>query len=172
MLYVRVRLAMLADAPSVAIVHVGSWRSTYRGLVPEEYLDGLSVDRRRKAWEQLIAEASEDRGVLVLEDNDTVVGFCHFSPTRDDDAGPAAGEVTAIDLLASHWRRGGGSLLLVQAVQALTNAGFHRATLWVLDSNDRARRFYENHGWHPDGSIKVDDRGTFQLCELRYARLL
>lgn len=168
----RVRPAILADASSVAVVHVESWRSTYRGLVPDEYLDGLSVDRRRQIWEQLLAEESGDRGVLVLEDKGTVTGFCHFAPTRDDDAAPATGEITAIYLLASHWGRGGGSRLLGHAVEALTEAGFQRATLWVLDSNDRARRFYEKRGWHADGFIKVDERGTFQLRELRYGRWL
>jgi L-amino acid N-acyltransferase YncA len=110
--------------------------------------------------------------VLVLEEDEAVVGFCHFSPTRDDDAARATGEVTSIYLLPSHWRRGGGSRLLARAVEALTAAGFRRATLWVLDGNCRARRFYERHGWHADGSIKVDDRGTFHLRELRYAREL
>ena len=110
--------------------------------------------------------------MLVLEEDEAVVGFCHFSPTRDDDAARATGEVTAIYLLPSHWRRGGGSRLLARAVEALTAAGFRRATLWVLDGNCRARRFYERHGWHADGSIKVDDRGTFHLRELRYAREL
>jgi GNAT superfamily N-acetyltransferase len=119
-----------------------------------------------------LREASANQGVLVLEDDGSIVGFCHFSPTRDDEAGPATGEVTAIYLLASHWGRGGGSRLLAEAVQVLTEAGFQRATLWVLDGNERARRFYEKHGWHADGSIKLDERGTFHLRELRYGRPL
>ena len=169
---VRVRPATLADAGLVAVVHVESWRSTYRGLVPNKYLDSLSIDRRRAVWEKLLGEASANQGVLVLEDNDSVVGFCHFSPTRDDDAVAATGEITAFYLLASHWGRGGGSRLLAAAVHALAASGFKRATLWVLDGNERARRFYEKHGWRADSSVKLDDRGTFQLRELRYGRPL
>lgn len=169
---VRVRPATIADAPSVARVHVESWRSAYGGLVPNEYIDSLTIDRRREVWEEILGNASADQGLLVLEASDSIVGFCHFSPTRDDDAPPGTGEITAIYLLSSHWGRGGGSLLLAEASQALTAAGFERATLWVLEGNERAQRFYSRHGWHPDGSTKVEDRGPFRLREVRYVRSL
>ena len=91
----RVRAAVERDAEAVARVHVESWRSTYRGLVPDDYLAGLSVERRADVWRRLIAEAGADRGVLVLEDDGDVIGFCHYGPSRDDDVA-GTGEVTSI----------------------------------------------------------------------------
>lgn len=58
------------------------------------------------------------------------------------------------------------------AVAAMVEAGYRRATLWVLDGNERAQRFYEKLAWTADGAVRVDDRGSFRLRELRYARLL
>jgi len=55
-----------------------------------------------------------------------------------------------------------------RAMATLRAVGFSTATLWVLDTNLRARRFYEAAGWVPDGATKVDDRATFTLREVRY----
>lgn len=169
---VQVRRAEERDIEAVAFVHVESWRSTYRGLVPDDVLDGLSVERRKPVWQQLISTQSRESCVLVLEDNDLVVGFCHCSRSRDGDAPPSTAEVNSIYLLASHWRRGGGSKLLNSGLEALKLAGFERATLWVLDTNFAAQRFYEGQGWCHDGHVKVEDRGSFQLREMRYARVI
>jgi len=51
---------------------------------------------------------------------------------------------------------------------ALRRAGFDEAVLWVLETNVRARRFYEIAGWKPDGQTKADERGTVTLHEVRY----
>jgi hypothetical protein len=56
------------------------------------------------------------------------------------------------------------------ALERLAAAGFSEVTLWVLDANARARRFYQVDGFRADGAVKIDDRGTFQLRELRYRR--
>lgn len=153
----------------MATVHVESWRSTYAGLVPDDYLAGLSVARRVEVWRELIAGAGPERSVLVLDHDAHIIGFCHFASSRDDDAVVGTGEVTSIYVMAAWWRHGGGTQLLNAALSALAAAGYRRARLWVLDRNDRARRFYEARGWVHDGAVKVDDRGTFQLRELRYA---
>ena len=165
-----VRTATGADVEAIARVHVESWRSAYKDLLPDDYLAGLSAERRIDVWRRLVADVAEDRGVLVLDDQDVVVGFSHYSPSRDEDADLGTGEVTSIYLSASHWRRGGGSQLLEAAIGRLRDGGFRRATLWVLDGNERARAFYEAHGWARDTASKVDDRGTVELHEVRYVR--
>ena len=169
---VNVRPAGIADAPAIAAVQVHSWRGTYRGHIPDEHLDGLSIDRRSATWTEILEEADLPRtGVLMLEDEDTVVGFAHFGPSRDPDAAPGTGELTAIYLVPEVWGHGGGGgrLLLEAAETSLREAGFRRATLWVVSGNTRARGFYERMGWAPDGTVKTDDRGSFALVEIRYA---
>jgi RimJ/RimL family protein N-acetyltransferase len=170
----RIRAASTSDARRIAEVHVRSWRATYRGLVPDEYLDSLSVDQREAIWTRILQEVSlPSSGVFVIEDEDrVVVGFAAITPSRDADSTPTTGEVGAIYLLPEFWGAGYGWALLDRATESLREAEFSAATLWVLDSNERGRRFYERSGWAPDGAQKAEDRGTFSLHEVRYRRSL
>lgn len=61
---------------------------------------------------------------------------------------------------------------MTAALDVLAAAGYRQATLWVLDSNWRARRFYHAGGWQADGTVKTDDTRGFPLTEVRYRRLL
>lgn len=167
-----VRPATVEDALSVAEVHVRSWQEAYPGQVPAWFLDGLSVENRHHAWTEMIGSPIANAGVLVLEDQGKLVGFVGFGPSRDSDASPETGEIGSIYLRASAWGRGGGRLLLDSALDILRGSGFNLATLWVLDTNIRARHFYEAGGWVTDGTEVVDDRRGFSLREVRYTRTL
>jgi ribosomal protein S18 acetylase RimI-like enzyme len=70
------------------------------------------------------------------------------------------------------WGIGAGRQLMTAALDVLAAAGYRQATLWVLDSNWRARRFYHAGGWQADGTVKTDDTRGFPLTEVRYRRLL
>ncbi len=167
----QVRPAELSDAWAIATVHVHSWRSTYAALVPADFLAGLSVERRAEGWKQLLERDEPGSRMLVLQTHD-VGGFCHYSRSRDDDSDDRTAELTAIYLLDREWGKGGGTMLLEEAHRAMERAGYTRATLWVLEGNLRARQFYEARGWTLDGAFKMEDFGSFELRELRYARPL
>lgn len=169
-----VRQATVADAPAIAAVHVRSWQSAYRGLIPQDFLDALDPRQRVGRWEQLIAAADWPRSAtLVADTGSEILGFAHLVPTRDNDANPAqVGEITSIYLLPNHWGTGLGRTLMTAALEVFAAAAYHEATLWVLDTNERAQRFYEAGGWHPDGSAKLDTTLGLPLHELRYRRAL
>ncbi|XVV06092.1 N-acetyltransferase family protein [Actinosynnema sp. CA-248983] len=168
----RIRPATTADAAEIARIHVEAWRAAYAGHMPEEFLAGLSVADRRPRWErQLATDAS---GVFVVEHEGAVAGFAVVGPSGDDDADPGTGELHAINLDPAHWHHGLGRPLLDHVVATLQERGYHDATLWVLASNDRARRFYARAGWSPDGTTRVETipGGTAELHEVRYRRPL
>lgn len=166
----KVRPATATAALRIAEIHVATWCVAYRGQVPDAFLDGLLVERRMSAWSDIIGDTDwPSTGVLVAEDDSgKPVGFAHVCSSRDDDAGPKVGEVTSIYVAPEAWQQGAGRALLDAATATLRTAGFASATLWVLDTNHRARTFYERMGWRPDGAAKMDDRGDFALHELRY----
>ncbi len=163
-----VRRAVPEDAPSVAAVHVRSWQAAYRGLVPDEVLDSLSVDRRAALWVDAIADPNPRSGVWIAEQGGVPVGFVHVRPTKDVDAAPSTGEVSAIYLAPEAWSLGLGRALLDSAVADLRRNGFQAATLWVFQDNERARRFYERASWTPDGALKSIEIGGVLLPEVRY----
>ena len=149
---VVIRDAVPSDARAIAEVHVASWRWAYRDDLPAEFLDGLSVDDREQEWNQMLALDRSGAGTLVAEDRDRVVGFCGFGPSRDEDALERAAEVLTIYVLPEVLSRGIGRDLFAAALDRLRATGFDRATLWVMASNDRSRRFYERAGWSWDGT--------------------
>lgn len=169
-----VRLARVTDVPQIALVQVRSWQGAYRGKMPQDYLDGLDSGRRTRGWKRALTERDPARsGVLVAEDATGLLGFASFCPSRDADVDSGrVGEIEAIYLAPAAWGGGVGRRLMADAVGRLAAAGYREATLWVLDSNDRARRFYAAAGWSADGSEKQEDGLGFPITEVRYRRSL
>jgi ribosomal protein S18 acetylase RimI-like enzyme len=165
-----VRAARLADADDLGGVHVRAWRAAYRdGLMPDEYLDGLSESERASDWRVALAGPPRSRGArLVAESEDgTVVAFALVGPAGGD---PEAelGELYAINVDPAHWGSGVGSELLAAATDALESAGFGSAILWVHPDNERARDFYETRGWSADGVERTQEVMGVVVPEVRY----
>lgn len=159
----RIREAEPRDARAIAEVHVRSWRAAYRGQLTDEYLDGMTVEERLEQHRRGLEEAREDWRTWVAEDAGAIAGFAVTGPSEDADATERTGEVYAIYLDPDRVGTGLGRELFERAVGDLRDRGFASATLWVLQTNERARRFYEVAGWAPDGassSERVD-------CEMR-----
>lgn len=165
----RIRAATPADARAIAEVHVASWRATYRGLLPDAYLDRLSVDEREAQRREVLEDPASEWGTLVAEEDGRVIGFAAFGPSRDDDAPPGTGEIPAIYLAPEVVGTGVGRDLFAEATAGLRKAGFERATLWVLEANERARRFYERAGWTLDGETSDHDFDCANEPMVRYA---
>ena len=160
----HIRPATPDDAEAIATVHVRAWQGAYRGLMPQDYLDRIDLIARVARWHEILARPSD---VFVAETADrTILGFTGLSPSRDEDGDPATtGEVQAIYLTPDAWGQGTGRQLMAAAVARLASKGYTRATLWVLGTNARARRFYEAAGWTTDGATKDDDRHGFPITE-------
>jgi GNAT superfamily N-acetyltransferase len=171
---VDIRAARMQDVPQIAVVHVRSWQAAYRGLLPQAYLDALDPAQRVSQWERIVPAAGRaGGGTLVAEAGGRLCGFVSYGPARDDDAGSRrAGEIYAIYLTPAAWGEGTGRQLMAAALGRLGEAGFGEVILWVLDSNARARRFYEAGGWLDDGAVKHDDSFGVPVTEVRYRRSL
>ncbi len=170
-----VRPATLADADGIGRVHVRSWQTAYRGQMPQDHLDGLDPAHRAKLWRRIIGETEPSRGgvFVAVAEGDGITGFASFGPSRDGDTDPGVtGEVFAIYADPDAWGTGTGRALMASAVAELARLGYADAILWVLDTNDRARRFYALAGWEADGANKTDGSRGFDLTEVRYRRTL
>ena len=163
-----VRKAVPDDAESIATVHVRSWQAAYRGQLPDHYLDSLDQELARRAefWRHEISTPRSARHeIWVVDMESRVEGFVAFGPERQSDPD---GEVYAIYVNPPRWNQGLGRMLFVKATDRLA-ADFPSAILWVLESNARARRFYELAGWTLDGKTKIESLpGDIQLREVRY----
>ncbi len=135
--------------------------------MPQAFLDQLSVDKRVKSWERSLS-APGPRTTLIAEAVNSLAGFCVFGPSRDRDVA-FAGELIAINVHPDFWGRGFGGALCERLVSEASLRDWKEVTLWVLQGNGRARRFYERAGFTPDGAEKTTSNliGT-PLHEIRY----
>lgn len=104
--------------------------------------------------------------------DDQVVGFATAGLSRDDDAEPEVGEVYHVYAAPERWGRGIGRNLLAHAVRDLRRHGFTRATFWVLEPNDGARRWAERQGWGLDGASREEDWAGVRVPLVRYSHQL
>lgn len=160
-----IREARREDARDLAVVHITSWQHAYEDDFPKEFLESLDFDRRQSWFESRIDQGG---GLLVAEIGGSPVGFCFFGKSSDQ----GWGEVFAIYVAPDRWGEGHGSRLLATAESELVERGFDRALLWVLDTNQGARAFYEIRGWVLGKPIRLEEIGGRQVTEVRYERSL
>jgi ribosomal protein S18 acetylase RimI-like enzyme len=169
---VTFRRASVDDADAIGNVHVRAWRSAYRGVMPDDYLDGLQAQDHAARWRELLIGPSSDMCLLVIVDDDRVVGFASLGPARDSDTPRDIGQLYAINLDPDVWGRGLGRALLSVATDRLRGLGYVEAVLWVVPSNQRARRLYESAGWSDDAVRRDDEVFGVVVPQMRYRRLL
>lgn len=166
---VTIRVTTPDDARAIATVRIESWRQAYAGLIAQEALDRLDVDReahvRAQRWDEFHGDPRG--GELLAEVDGEPAGWALFGPSIDAEL-PDDGQVFAIYAVPRFWSAGVGHALMMEAEARLRSAGFTSAHLWVLEGNERAASFYERHGWHEDGAWQDDD----QLIRGEHAQVL
>lgn len=161
-----IREATVDDAAAIATVHVAAWKETYRGIVTDEVLDNLSIQRRTEQWvNSLSDEGSTYHRAFVAEMDGQVMGFSNYGLPQEKDSG-FDGELFAIYILQSAHKLGIGTLLVEAVVRGMRDLGYKSMMVWVLRDNP-ARGFYERLG----GVYlyeKPIDIGGLQLMETAY----
>ncbi len=169
----RIREMTLADCDRVAEIRVGGWRSAYQGLIPQSYLDGLSVEEDAERRRMYLSQGDGSVVNLVAEDADgELVGWACHGPYREGEVLTGDAELYAIYVHPLHLGQGAGRALLARSVAGCSAAGHGRVLLWVLKGNDRARRFYERAGFRADGAEEPFEVDGVAVPEVRYARAL
>jgi GNAT superfamily N-acetyltransferase len=163
---VEIREATYSDAETIASVHVLSWQAAYRGILPEAFLQGLSVEARSRMWQKSL-QTGKPRVLLAYSD-EAIAGWIAFGACRDADKDETWAEVEALYVLPEFWSKGIGERLSNSARELLRSAGFSFVALWVLSENHRARRFYHRIGFDHDQSSKRISIGDVSLTEIRY----
>ena len=139
----QIRRALPSDAPGIARVHVESWRSTYVGIVPDDYLASLDCRERERIWRRLISY--ESQATYVAQHKRVgIVGFVNGGSAREDDMA-YTGELYAIYLLEQQQqqRQGIGQRLVAELCSWFLSEGLTSMYTWVLEENT-SRRFYES----------------------------
>jgi len=163
----KICFASIEDARAIAEIHVATWRAAYAGIVPDDFLAGLSVEKRESYWREQIPLGHQK--IVVAKLDTDVIGWIAYGASRDDDAGYGAAEIWAIYVSPEFWSDGVGRNLWLHSQSHLVTEGYRSVSLWVLAANSRAINFYKKAGFVPDPSgNKEFEIGGTPLREVRY----
>lgn len=152
-----IREATRDDIPGMARVYVDSWRVTYRGIVPDSYLDSLTYEGRADRWHREFPSPGSDAFVYVAEVAGEIVGFAGGRPPNQPCPG-YDGELYSIHVAPGHKGKGLGRALVRAVARRLRERGVTTMMLWMFRDNTPARGFYESLGGEVVGTK------TFELA--------
>jgi GNAT superfamily N-acetyltransferase len=159
---ISIRAATENDAIAISRVHLQSWRTTYAGIVPDEYLAALNEAERVPLWREQLTRGVQ---VYIAAMDEEVVGFISGGPLREPVQTYNA-ELYAIYLLERAQRHGIGTALLRELVASLLSKGFTSMIVWVLEKNP-SRYFYVKSGAQFVASKDIQIGGV-TLSEVAY----
>lgn len=138
----NIRKAIESDASDIAKIQVDSWRTTYKGIVCDDYLERLDYKKREEVWENAVVQ---NTAFLLMDDEDKTVGFAVGGPERSEEHIGYDGELYAMYLYEENQGEGGGRQLFDRVVADLIERGFESMVIIALEDNP-ACRFYEKMG--------------------------
>lgn len=139
-----------SDLDSVGELHALSRTYAYSWQSPPEPLKAM--------WHERFGQERETHRLLVAISGTSLIGFAYVGD----------GVLHAIHVHPDWHGKGAGPELMRHSRQSLRELGFHEATLWVIDGNDRACRFYEKDGWRRSGATRVSEVDGVPTRQLEY----
>jgi len=161
----KIRYAHNSDAKVLGEIHARSWKVAYKNIVPDSILDNISADNRQKFFEKALLEKFEEDALIYVDNK--AVGLMAIGKCRDKDQDITCGEIWGIYLLPEYWNKGIGTYFINWGLNELKSRNYRKVTLWVLEENLNARKFYENIGFRHDGTVQEIVIGK-KLYEYRY----
>ena len=161
---IAIRNAQPGDERVLALIQTESWKSAFRGIIPDEMLAGSTDISRVHAMYERMLRDKRGFGYLLFEDEKP--GMAAWWDTARDEDLTGWAELIMIHSLPAFRRKGHGEAVLKRVFADARSAGFRHIALWVFTQNTAARAFYEAMGFTPDGCTKQG----FGAEELRYAR--
>ena len=141
----------------MALVHVQSWRESFTGIVPQSFLDEMSVENRARAFRTRFSTDSY-RMLIAETPANGVIGFADFGKARETDR-PYQAELYAIYLLRDFQREGVGARLFTLGVEFLVADGMNSMYVLALEASPY-RSFYEKMGGRMVDREAIEIGGT------------
>ena len=164
---VEIRLAEISDAEAIAKVQNSGWQNAYAGLIPDLVLQNLSLEARRKSWEESIKTPPAGSQILLACIEGEVQGFMGFGPSRDEEGLCKCGEIYTFYVNLEYQNRGLGKALMKAGLNFLKAEGHSEIQLWAIEGNTLAQNWYESRGWKNEGVTRLAIWPTFEFNEIR-----
>ncbi len=163
---IKIRKLQASDKlAEISSIYEESWKLTYKGILPQDYLDNIPKGKWIKNLE------NPERHTLVAIKDDKIIGTSSYGESRTEELS-GQGEIYSVYLLPEYIGKGYGKRLIYAALAELDEIGYANAFLWVLEDNMRARKFYESIGFTFGKAFKNVEIGGKNVREVRYDRLV
>lgn len=150
-----IRIANINDAQGIAKVHIDSWRITYKGIIPQSFLDSLNYEQRTKLWENNISDKTNT--IFVAENENKIIGFV-TGGTRNTNKEPGASDLTSIYILEEWQGYGVGKKLLKKIMTSFLEQDYQKIYVDVLAAN-KTRHFYKYYGAEYVKTVQLEIAG-------------
>lgn len=163
---ITIRLAIPADAPDMAEIHMRSWEVAYKNIIPAEYIREKNAGRPAM-WQKTLVEGKYPHRVIQLDGK--TVDIMNVAPPQDDDVGNDCFELHGIYLHPNYYRQGIGTQAMEYAIDIAR--GFNKTIMivWVFAENINSIKFYEKCRFIADGKTKILNCGK-PLIAIRMRR--
>lgn len=166
------RSATAADLAPIVSVFLDCWRTSYRGVLPDDTVTAMTSARAASLWSTALADGPAGQVIVATTGRhppNDVIGVGRWQPGH---VGPSsrAGVVRSLYVSPTAQRGGVGSTLLADLECRMRAAGATTAHLWVFVANTRGVDFYRQHGWRPDGVTQT--QVEFGQPEIRLRKVL
>lgn len=145
--------AQESDAPAIANLLVRSWRAAYKGIMPDEFLDTISIPQWVSGTKNHLKNGSDTWLLKQSAETIGVIELCAFRDLIDEFS--HCGEIRLIYLTPEKYGMNLGGQLLEFALTQFTERGIHTVCVWTLEKNKRAIGFYQKHGFVFSGQTKI-----------------
>lgn len=139
-----IRKASENDAKEIAEIIVSSWKITYRGIISDDFLDNMSVEKMTNRWEENIKSPNESNNIYVYEEENKVLAIMRFG--KVDNMQSKNGEIHVLYVKPDLKRNGIGTKLVNYAKQNLLKQGYKKMEIWCAKGNEPSIKFYEKMG--------------------------
>ena len=141
---INIRDIKKEDIPQVVDIQISGWRTAYKGIIDDEYLENMNYEERIKMRQKDYKET----GFIVAEHDNEVVGFCRYTDNMEKtpETPEVDCELRALYVKPELKHNGIGKKMFQYAVNEFKNIGKTKMVLWCLKDNVLARKFYEKMG--------------------------
>ena len=165
----EIRRAQLVDVPAIALVSYQTWPHTYRGMISEEKINSRTIETITETWRQILTPPFSKGGTLVAVNNEAIIAYSRFYPSRDiDDDQAKVATIGSIYVLPAFQHQRVGRALMNGILEIANIQGLAEVTLHVLAANERARKFYEHLGWEQDLDPIIENSDQDPTPKVRY----
>lgn len=139
-----VRNVKFEDLKAVADIAIRGWKTAYRGIVDNDYLDNLSVEEN---YQKRIKDYKENGFIVAGKDNE-IIGFCRYRIGNNykNEYPEVDCELCALYVKPEEKRKGIGKALIEYVKNEFRKNNLNKMIIWCFKNNYPSRAFYEKMG--------------------------